>query len=113
MCTSDSHQNEKPVHRCRFVEAELQNMDRILSGRYALIQLVISIFTSFSGGILHVVYRYLLLNWSDSIMSIVHMSTRLVNFLNNRESNILRTSIFCILIQVSSGQLFLGNYVEL
>lgn len=30
----DSYQNEKFMRGCRFLEAELQNMDRILAGRY-------------------------------------------------------------------------------
>lgn len=30
----DSYQNEKFMRGCRFLEAELQDMDRILSGRY-------------------------------------------------------------------------------
>ncbi|GKU87695.1 hypothetical protein SLEP1_g2054 [Rubroshorea leprosula] len=35
----DSYQNEKFMRGCRFLEAELQNMDRILSGRKPLIRL--------------------------------------------------------------------------
>lgn len=33
----DSYQNEKFMRGCRFLEAELQEMDRVLSGRYVLI----------------------------------------------------------------------------
>lgn len=32
----DSYQNEKFMRGCRFLEAELQDMDRVLSGRYVL-----------------------------------------------------------------------------
>ncbi|GLT70872.1 hypothetical protein SLA2020_429250 [Shorea laevis] len=35
----DSYQNEKFMRGCRFLEAELQNMDRILAGRKPLIRL--------------------------------------------------------------------------
>ncbi|KAK4791063.1 hypothetical protein SAY86_031476 [Trapa natans] len=35
----DSFQNEKFMRECRFLEAELQNMDRIISGRKPLIRL--------------------------------------------------------------------------
>lgn len=31
---SDSYQNEKFMRGCRFLEAELQDMDRVLAGRY-------------------------------------------------------------------------------
>jgi len=30
----DSYQNEKFMRGCRFLEAELQDMDRVLSGQY-------------------------------------------------------------------------------
>jgi hypothetical protein len=30
----DSYRNEKFMRGCRFLEAELQDMDRVLSGRY-------------------------------------------------------------------------------
>lgn len=30
----DSYQNEKFMRGCRFLEAELQDMDRILAGQY-------------------------------------------------------------------------------
>ena len=33
----DSYQNEKFMRGCRFLEAELQDMDRILAGRYVLL----------------------------------------------------------------------------
>ncbi|KAI3821355.1 hypothetical protein L1987_08921 [Smallanthus sonchifolius] len=36
---SDSYQNEKFMRGCRFLEAELQDMDRVLSGRKPLIRL--------------------------------------------------------------------------
>ncbi|KAL3641318.1 Phosphatidylinositol 4-phosphate 5-kinase 1 [Castilleja foliolosa] len=36
---SDSFQSEKFMRRCRFLEAELQDMDRVLSGRKSLIRL--------------------------------------------------------------------------
>ncbi|MCE3051784.1 hypothetical protein HAX54_050795 [Datura stramonium] len=36
---NDSYQNEKFMRGCRFLEAELQDMDRILAGRKPLIQL--------------------------------------------------------------------------
>ncbi|KAK4774495.1 hypothetical protein SAY86_009430 [Trapa natans] len=36
---TDSFQNEKFMRECRFIEAELQNMDRIISGRKPLIRL--------------------------------------------------------------------------
>ncbi|KAK1361903.1 Phosphatidylinositol 4-phosphate 5-kinase [Heracleum sosnowskyi] len=35
----DSHQNEKFMRGCRFLEAELQDMDRVLAGRKPLIRL--------------------------------------------------------------------------
>ncbi|GFY96669.1 phosphatidylinositol-4-phosphate 5-kinase 1 [Actinidia rufa] len=37
--TKDSFQNEKYMRGCRFLEAELQDMDRVLSGRKPLIRL--------------------------------------------------------------------------
>lgn len=33
----DSYQNEKFMRGCRFLEAELQDMDRILAGRYVFL----------------------------------------------------------------------------
>lgn len=33
----DSLQNEKFMRGCRFLEAELQEMDRVLAGRYVLV----------------------------------------------------------------------------
>lgn len=36
---SDSYQNEKFMRGCRFLEAELQDMDRVLSGRYVSFKL--------------------------------------------------------------------------
>lgn len=33
----DSYQNEKFMRGCRFLEAELQDMDRIRAGRYDLL----------------------------------------------------------------------------
>lgn len=36
----DSYQSEKFMRGCRFLEAELQDMDRILSGQYVLFCLV-------------------------------------------------------------------------
>ena len=38
----DSYQNEKFMRGCRFLEAELQDMDRILSGRYVFLFVLVS-----------------------------------------------------------------------
>lgn len=38
----DSYQKEKFMRGCRFLEAELQNMDRVLDGRYVFFPSVLS-----------------------------------------------------------------------
>lgn len=40
----DSFQNEKFMRGCRFLEAELQDMDRVLSGRYGFNNSFLDIF---------------------------------------------------------------------
>lgn len=37
---NDSYQNEKFMRGCRFLEAELQNMDQILAGRYVILSVI-------------------------------------------------------------------------
>ena len=51
----DSYQNEKFMRGCRFLEAELQDMDRILSGRYVSclsIVLLVSVYHTRSSNVI-------------------------------------------------------------